>query len=182
MRSLAAVLLAACAGSALAHVTANPLQAPVGAFQRYAIRVPSEKAAATVKVEVEFPAQLRVSETEALSGWRTQARKNDKGDITTVTWDNGAIAGGQFVEFGVIARNPDAPTELVWKAIQTYQDGSEVHWVGPRDAQYPASVTRVVAREAGDDAGTRVIEWISLALALLALIIAVAAWFRPSKR
>jgi hypothetical protein len=47
------------------------------------------------------------------------------------------------LEFGVVARNPQAPTALIWKAIQKYQDASEVHWIGPPQAQFPAAITHV---------------------------------------
>ncbi|WP_312859716.1 DUF1775 domain-containing protein [Peribacillus huizhouensis] len=37
----------------------------------------------------------------------------------------------------------DDSKEIVWKAYQTYQDGSVVEWVGAPDAEKPASVTVV---------------------------------------
>ena len=30
-------------------------------------------------------------------------------------------------------------------AIQTYQDASEVQWIGPEEAQFPAALTHVLA-------------------------------------
>lgn len=41
-------------------------------------------------------------------------------------------------------------TEIVWKAYQTYKDGSIVEWVGAADAELPASVTIV---NPGDGSG-----------------------------
>ena len=43
----------------------------------------------------------------------------------------------------------DQAKELVWKAYQTYQDGSLVEWVGAADADKPASVTKVNPAVAG---------------------------------
>ena len=44
---------------AFAHVTVAPKEAPIGATQRYCIRVPSEKSVPTIGLEVEFPARPR---------------------------------------------------------------------------------------------------------------------------
>jgi uncharacterized protein YcnI len=180
MRSLLFTALM-CAGPVLAHVTVSPVEAPPGAFQRYTLVVPGEKSLATTRLEVEFPQGLRVRETEALTGWRTTVRKDAKGDIVSAVWEGGSIPSGQFAEFGAIARNPDAEAELSWKAIQTYQDGSEVQWNGPPSAQFPAAVTMVRAPAASSGPGERVLSWTALILALLALVVAGFAWRRATK-
>ena len=117
-------------------------------MQRYCIRTPSEKPIATIGVEVEFAPELEVTAVEAPTGWRGTAHKDRQGRIRSADWEGGKIPPRSALEFGVVARNPAAPTTLVWKAIQKYQDGSEVHWVGPREAQFPAAVTRVESRRA----------------------------------
>jgi uncharacterized protein YcnI len=38
----------------------------------------------------------------------------------------------------------DNAKKIVWKAYQTYKDGSTVAWEGPADADTPASITTVV--------------------------------------
>ena len=43
----------------------------------------------------------------------------------------------------------DQAKEIIWKAYQTYQDGSVVEWVGAEDAEKPASVTKVNPAVAG---------------------------------
>jgi uncharacterized protein YcnI len=126
-----------------AHVTVTPAEAPAAALQRYCIRVPSEKSIPTTAVEVQFPGAIEVTETDAPAGWRVAAVKDRQGRIVSATWQGGSIAPRQYLEFGVLARNPATPAELTWKAIQTYQDGSEVHWIGPPRAQFSAAVTRV---------------------------------------
>ncbi|MNR20036.1 hypothetical protein D3C85_1368570 [compost metagenome] len=40
----------------------------------------------------------------------------------------------------------DAAKEIVWKAYQTYKDGSVVEWVGANGSDKPASVTTVKAK------------------------------------
>lgn len=185
VRKLALVSLTAfvCAAtsSSLAHVTVVPTEAPPGAFQRYNLRVPSEKSIPTTRIEVQFPDALRVRETEALPGWRGTARKDQQGRILSAIWESGSIPPGQFAEFGVLARNPDVQTELTWKAIQTYQDGSEVHWIGPPGAQFPAAVTQVHAAGGAPAMGERLLLWAALILALIALLVACLAWRRTMK-
>ena len=128
---------------AWAHVTVAPKEAAPGATQRYCIRVPSEKSIPTISVEAEFPARLEVSTIEGPTGWSGTTRKDRQGRIVSATWEGGSIPPGKTLEFGVIARNPDAATTLVWKAIQKYQDASEVHWIGGSQAQFPAATTQV---------------------------------------
>lgn len=126
-----------------AHVTVRPREASAGAEQRYCIRVPTEKTVPTVGLEVEFSTDLQISAVETPSGWQTATHKDRQGHIVSAIWDNGSIPPKQFLEFGVMARNPDRPVTVSWKAIQKYQDGSEVHWIGRPDAQFPAAMTQV---------------------------------------
>jgi hypothetical protein len=112
-------------------------------MQRYCIRVPSEKSVPTIGLEAEFPVNLEVSAIEVPTGWHGTARKDRQGRIVSASWGGGRILPGQSLEFGVVARNPGTPTALIWKAIQKYQDASEVHWIGPPQAQFPAAITHV---------------------------------------
>lgn len=128
---------------AWAHVTVTPKEAPPGATQRYCIRVPSEKPVPTIGLEAEFPGRLEVTALEGPTGWTASARKDRQGRIVSASWDGGSIPSKQALEFGVVARNPEKPTILIWKAIQKYKDGSEVHWIGSPQAQFPAAVTEV---------------------------------------
>lgn len=128
---------------AWAHVTVTPKEASPGATQRYCIRVPSEKSIPTIGLEVEFPANLEVSAVETPLGWKGTTRKDRQGRIVSASWDGGSIPPRQALEFGVIANNPERPATLMWKAIQKYNDGSEIHWIGSSQAQFPAAVTQV---------------------------------------
>ncbi len=126
-----------------AHVEVTPRKTPTGAEQRYCIRVPTEKSVPTVGLEVEFSRDLQVSAVETPTGWRVSTHKDRQGRIVSAMWDSGSIPPKQYLEFGVVAHNPDKPVTLSWKAIQKYQDGSEVHWIGRPDAQFPAATTQV---------------------------------------
>lgn len=118
-------------------------------MQRYCIRVPSEKSVPTIGLETEFPANLEVTAIEAPTGWRGTTRKDRQGRIVSASWEGGSIPPGRALEFGVIAQNPQKSTPLVWKTIQKYQDASEVHWIGPPQAQFPAATTQVREQRPG---------------------------------
>ena len=114
-------------------------------MQRYCIRVPSEKSIATTRLEVQFPDGIEVTQLESPAGWQATTQKDARSRTASALWEGGSIPPRQFLEFGVVARNPAMQVELAWKAIQTYADGSEVHWIGPPRAQFPAAITSVRA-------------------------------------
>lgn len=166
LATLCALLwVAGAAGLAEAHVSVSPAEAPVGITQRYGLLVPGEKPIPMTRVEVQFPAELRVAEVESTPGWRAVTQSDLAGHMVGVVWDGGLIPYERSVEFGVLARNPERPTDLAWKFIQTYQDGSEVHWTGPPGTAFPATITRVGRRDGA----------ISPSMILAAALAAVAA-------
>jgi uncharacterized protein YcnI len=169
MLMCAAIVVAAWAGPAWAHVTVQPQEATTGSFARFVVRVPNERPdAGTVKVEVRFPGTVTNASFQPKAGWtRTVTMKTlDEpvevfGEpvtevIDTVTWEGGRIEPGEFDEFGFTVRTPDEPQELVFLAIQTYSSGEEVRWIGEADSDEPAA--RVTVKEAaaghGADSGT----------------------------
>jgi uncharacterized protein YcnI len=159
---------------AQAHVTLQPKQAPAGGFTRLDVRVPDERDdAATTKVEVKFPPGFADVSTEAVPGWTATVAKRplakpvvtDDGEkltdeVDTVTWTGdgkqGKIAPGEFRDFGLSVALPDKQgTSLTFKAVQTYDDGEIVRWIGPPDADDPApQVELVAAADTGHGAST----------------------------
>ena len=164
---------------ALAHVEVVPFESAAGATERYGIRVPTEKPIATVRVEVQFPASLRVLDVEAAPGWQVTLQSQADGRLLGAVWDGGSIPAGQFAEFGLRAQNPDGEAQLRWSVIQTYADGSEVQWIGAPNAEFPAATTRVrggqVVQSLDPLAGA------SGLLAVCALVVSALAW-RASRR
>lgn len=150
--ALGIVLLLAASGVASAHVTVWPRQANAGAFEKYTVRVPTEKDNPTVQVELLFPEGLRVSSFQPKPGWTYEVQKDAAGNTIGVVWSGGSIGPGEFDEFAFVAANPAEPGELVFVAHQTYADGSVVSWEGPPGSDYPASVTTIVAAP-GDTSG-----------------------------
>lgn len=139
-------------GIASAHVTVFPKEAVQGAYEKFAVRVPTEKDVPTVKVEVKFPVDdVTVSRFEPKPGWKYEVTKDAEGKINGVIWtaEGEGLLPTEFGEFYMQGKISDKATRLVWKAYQTYKDGSVVEWVGAEGSDKPASVTIVKPKPAG---------------------------------
>jgi uncharacterized protein YcnI len=134
------------AGVAAAHVTVSPSSLPQGTSDAVlTFRVPNESATASVVgLRVQFPLAhpIVLVNPEAGSGWNVSDRTErlpkpittDDGTFTSTTseidWSGGTIPVGQFGEFNVLAQGiPTGTSELVFKAIQSYSDGTVVSWI-----------------------------------------------------
>jgi uncharacterized protein YcnI len=143
--ALAVTLLAPSA--ARAHVTVWPKSAAHGAYERYVVRVPNEKNVATTRVEIRFPAEVRISSFLDVAGWKLEVVTDSAGKITGAVW-TGNLPPKRFVEFPFVAVNPKEGASVVWPAFQTYAGGEIVEWTGPEGSKAPASVTTLTARPA----------------------------------
>jgi uncharacterized protein YcnI len=146
-----AVMALVAAAPAGAHVTLQPNEVPAGGFTRLDVRVPNERDGAdTTKVRVKFPPGFLFISYEPVAGWTVEVKKRkldkpaevfgekiaEEVDEVDVTADPGAgIAPGQFRDFGLSLKMPDKPgAALTFKALQTYDNGEVVRWIGPPDA------------------------------------------------
>ncbi len=124
-------LVAAVTTITLAHATVKTdvglSESKVGVYETYRLQVPVEKPIATTQVKLYIPAGLTISTFGQLPGWTRTTEKDANGLITTVTW-KGQIAPEEFTRFMFSAKNPDAPTTLLFKVDQTYADGTVVKW------------------------------------------------------
>lgn len=60
------------------------------------------------------------------------------------------IRSGEFRDFGLSLKLPDEPGQtLTFKALQTYDDGETVRWIGPPEAEKPAAQVELVASDSG---------------------------------
>jgi uncharacterized protein YcnI len=215
----AVMVLVVWSGVAAAHVTVSPQSLPQGTSDAIlTFRVPNESATATVTgLRVQFPTThpIVVLNPEAGSGWHvtvvhttlSQPITTDDGTFTTITseidWTGSTIPVGQFEEFNVLAQGmPTGTSQLVFKAIQSYSDGTTVSWIqvptkAVPDPPHPAPVltltagssssgtttTAAVASSASTSTGstTNALGITALILAGLALVVAVlAVWLgRP---
>jgi uncharacterized protein YcnI len=125
---------------AFSHIRIYPTESTFGAREKYTMRVPNEKKVATIRVEGEFPAEVSIYDFEFKPGWKIDFKKDDKGKITGAVW-NGKIEPYEFVEFGMLGINPKEGSDLVWKFVQYYEDGSKEEFTGPVGSRLPSPVT-----------------------------------------
>ncbi|MEU3052788.1 YcnI family copper-binding membrane protein [Streptomyces griseus] len=161
------------AGPAAAHVSVQPVgEAAKGGYATLNFKVPNERdQASTVKVEVNFPADHPLSSVtpQAVPGWKIKIDKSklDKPlevhgkkiteAVSKVTWtaDDSEIAPGYFQQFPVsVGALPEDADQLVFKAIQTYDNKEVVRWIeeptaGGEEPDSPAPVLKLTA--ASDD-------------------------------
>lgn len=183
---------------ASAHVTVAPTESTTGAWETYTVKVPVEKESATVKVVVKVPAGVAFQSYEPVPGWNVVVNKTDN----TVTWTatGGGIQNGQFQRFSFVAQNPDKAGTVDWNAYQYYKDGSIVEWTGNEDADYPhatTTISKAVSDSATDSHGKKateksetndtkespsVIQWVSLGIAILALVLALLTFVMKRKK
>ncbi|MFF3995016.1 YcnI family protein [Streptomyces cyaneofuscatus] len=156
------------AGPAAAHVSVQPQgEAAKGGYATLNFKVPNERdQASTVKLEVNFPADHPLSSVtpEAVPGWKIAITKGklDKPlevhgrkiteAVTKVTWtaDGSKIAPGYFQQFPVsVGQLPEDADQLVFKAIQTYDNKEVVRWIeeptGGEEPDSPAPVLKLTA-------------------------------------
>ncbi|MDX6437847.1 MAG: hypothetical protein QOF45_430 [Gaiellaceae bacterium] len=195
--TLAGALLLVPAASA--HITVNPNEVPADSFSRFAIRVPNERPGAnTTKIVLKLPSGLDSVSFQPKPGWNRSVTteklakpiKNDDGEtvterISTVTWEGGKIAPGEFDEFGMSAHVTARQGTLVFQALQTYSNGEVVRWIGAPDSDTPAprvivtpklvaaTATATSASAGSSDSGGR--DGLTLGLAIAGLVTGLAA-------
>lgn len=54
--------------------------------EKYTIRVPNEKQVATIRIEGEFPKELKTYDFEFKPGWKVNIKKDAEGRIVGATW------------------------------------------------------------------------------------------------
>ena len=168
-----AVLLLALPSLALSHAVVYPKSSATGAYERYVLRVPNEKAVATTRVEIRFPADARVTSFADVAGWQLEVRTDSAKRIVGAVW-TGSLAPQRFVELPFVAVNPKSATRLVWPVTQTYADGVNVEWTGAEGSKTPASVTAIgPAGSTGETSAPRWVPWAALVVALFALGLAL---------
>jgi uncharacterized protein YcnI len=170
--AIAALALAAPA-AASAHVTLQPATAPAGGFARLDVRVPNERDdKGTVKVDVKLPPGFVSAAYEPVPGWTVELTRERLDEpieiegleineqISRITWTGdpdrgGIIEPGQFQDFGLSLAIPEGrPGEkLTFKALQTYEGGEIVRWIGPEDADEPAPTVTLAPAGAGGGHG-----------------------------
>ncbi|MFI0215402.1 YcnI family protein [Streptomyces lydicus] len=170
------------AGPAFAHVSVQSQSAPKGGFATVNFKVPNERDdASTVKLEVNLPTDHPLASVmpEPVPGWKVSVTKtklakpiemegekiNEAPSKITWTADGKGIEPGQFQQFPLsVGQLPENADQLVFKALQTYDNKEVVRWIEPTkegapEPENPAPVLHLTAAEgdghgaaAGDDA------------------------------
>jgi uncharacterized protein YcnI len=143
----------AVSAPAWAHVVVSPEEVRAGDYETLTVSVPTEKEIPTTEIRIEVPEGFLLSGVQPVPGWE-YGFEEDGGVVKAVTFSGGEIRPREFQQFLVQAQAPEEPGEYPWKAIQTYEDGSVVEWVGAPESEEPASVIEVVSGGSEDPAST----------------------------
>ena len=156
--------------AASAHAVVAPAASRPGAYERYVLRVPNESDNPTVKIEMTFPADVRVISFVDVPGWTLKAVMDSSGRAVSATW-TGMLPPERFVELPFMAVNPKANGRITWPVIQTYANGDRAEWTGPRDSDHPASVTEVAVPRESLGSLSNILAFMATLVALAALVL-----------
>jgi len=149
---LTLALALAAATPAQAHVTVRPKAVAPASTPVFTFRCPDERAtSATIELAIELPpdtplATLRVP---AVAGWHSSVTMGSGATAEVVTWTGGRIAPHTAQTFRIVAGPmPAAPHTLIFRAVQTYDNGEVVRWIeerapGEAEPPFPAPVVEV---------------------------------------
>lgn len=169
--SLIGLLAFAMPAGAAAHIRVQPEEVEAGAYTVLYVNVPNEsRNLATTKVVVEFPPGFTYALYRPVAGWAGEVKMTKAGKsiiggrtvpagVDRVTWTarqpGAEIQPDQFEEFPIAVQIPDTAGEaFTFKAMQTYENGEVVRWVGGPNSREPAPQVLVTA--AGEGQGTAV--------------------------
>lgn len=156
------------AGPAFAHVSVQPETAAKGSFATVNFKVPNERDdASTVKLEVTLPTDHPLASVmpQPVPGWKVSITKAKlpkpiemEGEKITeapskITWtaEDKGVEPGQFQQFPLsVGQLPKDAGQLVFKALQTYDDKKVVRWIEPTkegapEPENPAPVLKLTA-------------------------------------
>lgn len=135
-----------------AHILVTPDQVAVGKVITFSVSVASERASAVTSLKLLLPSGLSDVTPTFKPGWTVTTTKSSGSHPTldSITWSGGTIPAGLRDDFTFSAVAPATQTTLDWKAYQTYEDGTLVHWdqspstvPGESTTSGPFSVTKV---------------------------------------
>ncbi|MFG2476435.1 YcnI family protein [Streptomyces fagopyri] len=172
--AVAASAVLALSVPAFAHVSVQPEgPAAKGGYAVVDFKVPNERDdSATTKVEVNLPTDHPLASVmpQPLDGWSVKITKSKLAKpltihdekiseaVTKVTWTatGKGIEPGFFQKFPLsVGQLPEDADELVFKAIQTYDNNEVVRWIEPQKegAEEPENPAPVLALSAASEDG-----------------------------
>ena len=143
----------ACASVALGHIRIAPDRIRPGRSGKVHDASPEREASKHDWSGRRFPAGLRIYDFEFKPGWKIDFKKDENGKIVGAIW-TGKVQPYEFVEFGMLGINPKEETNLVWKFVQYYEDGTKEEFTGPVGSFRPSPVT-VLKKPEGAPSGSK---------------------------
>lgn len=147
---------------AAAHVVVKPNTAGVGAYTTFTVAVPVEKETPTIGVRLVIPEGVESVMPNVKPGWKIDIKKTGEGEdakVTEIVWTGGSIPTGQRDEFMFSAKTPAKPTQVAWKAYQTYTNNVVVAW--DADPKAEKSHDAATAEQSGPYSVTKVVDDLS---------------------
>lgn len=168
IRFAGAAVLAALLSSttAFAHIVADPAEARPGSYFRTSLRVGHGcgEGKPTTAIRVSIPDGIANASAQPKPGWDIKVetarleKPIDAGHdrmtdtvVSAITWSGGRLPNGQFDEFGLVLKLPDAPGQQFWLPVVQTCDGGETRWdqipaAGQR-AERPAAMIRIASSD-----------------------------------
>jgi uncharacterized protein YcnI len=150
--ALGLAIAAAVPAAAMAHVQVSPSVAAPADPTLFTLLVPNESDSPTVQIDLKIPDGVIPFSFEETPGWERTEQRTENGALDVVTW-KGSLPAGAFVRFSFLASTPDTTGQISWPAVQRYEDGSVVRWIGAPDSDAPAAITAISADAPRQNAG-----------------------------
>jgi uncharacterized protein YcnI len=193
---------------AVAHVSVHADDAEAGGTAEITFRVPTESdTASTVRLQVQFPAESPIAKVAVLpqEGWTSEVSRkalsaplsaghgHEVSDVVSqLEWraeDREAAAGpGEYQVFRIVAGPLPRTDRLVFKVVQTYDDGLVQRWIeepvaGAPEPEHPAPVLTIGAAGGHDEVAavvptsttTAAPTWAAVVVSLVAMVAALGA-------
>jgi uncharacterized protein YcnI len=171
------------AASASAHAELSPAVALTKQGQLFTLAVPTEKAAATTRVELTPPDGFAIDSFVPSPGWTRNVQSTGSGEetkIERVTWSGGHTPTEEDAVFQFLA-SADAAKTYTFKVRQTYSDGSVVDWSGPESSDTPAPTVEFKS-SLGGGGSSSTLAIVALVVAVFALLVAFIGLFTGGGR
>jgi uncharacterized protein YcnI len=147
-RWIAYGLLLGWAATAWGHVDVVPRQSIAKRWETYTLRVPTEMATATVKLQVIVPAAFEIEMVEHRQDWQIDTVRDAQGLVREMVWSGGRVPPQTFDEFKFMARNPAEPALYRWEMTQVDESGESAKWTAQTQILAPEQIGSQQAAEA----------------------------------
>ncbi len=149
---ITALLLIAIPAAAGAHIQVRPAQAAPLDPVLWTVLVPNERSEATTRIELQVPPGVSPFSFEDQPGWERSLKLARDQSIERIVWV-GRVGPEGLARFTFLATTPEQEGTIAWKALQIYEDGEIVRWIGDAEADEPASFTTITNDATRENAG-----------------------------